>query len=119
LSRKLKAAFQEHLAGFTPGKDSRRIVTDAPALALEVGPDSSSLPLLDGLDLKLGELIAAAGAADQERQHDIVALGFSGHTPTRPESAGKEYVIPLREFSTRLSRMPAKENVAAGGHNRV
>ncbi len=34
--------------------DSCRIVTDAPALALEVGQDPSSLPLLDGLDLKLG-----------------------------------------------------------------
>jgi len=51
------------------------------------------LPLLDGLDLKLGQLIAAEGAADQKRQHDVVALGHSGHTPTRPESAGKEYVI--------------------------
>jgi hypothetical protein len=30
-------------AYITPGKDSRRIVTDAPALALEVGQDSSSL----------------------------------------------------------------------------
>jgi hypothetical protein len=66
-------------------------------------------PLLDGLDLKLGQLIAAEGAADQERQHDVVALGLSGHTPTRPESAGKEYVIPLSEFSA------PKENVAAGG----
>jgi hypothetical protein len=44
-------------AYITPGKDSRRIVTDAPALALEVGQDSSSVPLLDGLDLKLGQLI--------------------------------------------------------------
>jgi hypothetical protein len=40
-----------------PGKDSRRIVTDARALALEVGQDSSSVPLPDGLDLKLGQLI--------------------------------------------------------------
>jgi hypothetical protein len=81
--------------------------------------DPSSLPLLDGLDLKLGQLIAAEGAADQERQHDVVALGLSGHTPTRPESAGKEYVIALSEFSAPLPRMPAKENVAAGSHNRV
>jgi hypothetical protein len=49
----------------TSAKDSCWIVTDAPALALEVGQDSSSLPLLDGLDLKLGQLIAAGGAANQ------------------------------------------------------
>jgi hypothetical protein len=35
-----------------------------------------SLPLLDGLDLRLGQLIAAEGAADQKRQHDIVAVDF-------------------------------------------
>ena len=69
---------------FTPGKDSCRIVTDAPALALEVGQDSSSLPLLDGLNLKLGQLIAAKGAADPKRQHDIVPLGLSGHTVVIP-----------------------------------
>ncbi len=46
----------------TPGKDSRRIVTDAPALALEVGQNSSSLPLLDGLDLNLGQLLPPQGA---------------------------------------------------------
>jgi hypothetical protein len=61
---------------FTPGKDSRRIVTDAPALALEVGQDSSPLPPLDGLNLKLGQLITAKGAANQKRQHDVVALAF-------------------------------------------
>jgi hypothetical protein len=49
----------------TPGKDSCWIVTDAPALALAVGQDPSCLPLLDGLDLKLGQLLAAEGAADQ------------------------------------------------------
>jgi hypothetical protein len=32
--------------------------------------------MLDGLDLKLDQLIAAEGAADQKRQHDVVALGF-------------------------------------------
>jgi hypothetical protein len=49
----------------TPGKDSCWIVTDAPALALAVDQDPSSLPLLDGLDLKLGQLLAAEGVADQ------------------------------------------------------
>ena|SRR5260370_30358097 len=61
---------------FTPGKDSCRIVTDAPALALKVGQDPFSLPLLDGLDLKLGQFIASEGAGDQKRQHDAVALAF-------------------------------------------
>ena len=42
------------------------------------------LLLLDGLDLKLGQLIAAEGAADQKRQHDVVALGFQA----TPHSAG-------------------------------
>src|SRR5258708_28342957 len=41
----------------TPGNDSRRIVTDAPALALEVRRYSSFLPLLDGLDLPPGQLL--------------------------------------------------------------
>jgi hypothetical protein len=58
------AAWRVHV---NPGKDSRRIVTDAPGLALEVGQDSSSLPLLDGLDLKPGQLIAAEGAVNQKR----------------------------------------------------
>jgi hypothetical protein len=52
---------------YTPGKDSRRIVTDAPGLALEVGQDSSSLPLLDGLNLKPSQLIATEGAVNQKR----------------------------------------------------
>jgi hypothetical protein len=68
----------------TPGKDSCRIVTDAPALALEVSQDPSSLPLLAGFELKLGQLIAAEGATDQKRKHDLVALAFQA----TPNSAG-------------------------------
>jgi hypothetical protein len=40
----------------------------------EIEQDSSSLPLLDGLDLKLCQLIAAEGAANRKRQHNVVAL---------------------------------------------
>jgi hypothetical protein len=55
---------------------------------------------------ELSQMRRRSRPADQERQHDVVALGLSGHTPTRPESAGKEYVIPLSEFSPPLPRMP-------------
>jgi len=58
----------------SPGKDSSRIVTDAPALALEAGQDPHSLALLDSFELKLGQLIAAEGATDRKRQHEAVRL---------------------------------------------
>ena len=38
---------------------------DAPALALEVGQDPTALPLLDGRDVELGQLVSPEGAADQ------------------------------------------------------
>ena len=49
---------------------------DAPALALKVGQDPPSLSLLDGLDIELGQLVAPEGAADQQRQDDVVAFAL-------------------------------------------
>jgi hypothetical protein len=39
---------------------------DVPALALEVGQDPSSLSLLNGPNVKFGQLVAPEGAADPE-----------------------------------------------------
>ncbi len=51
---------------------------DAPALALEVGQHPPPLALLDGRDIELGQLVPSEGAADQQRQDDIVPLPFQG-----------------------------------------
>jgi hypothetical protein len=56
--------------------DCHRCPCPYPALALEVGQDSSSLPLLDGLDPKLGQLLPPLGAVNQKRHRDVVALAF-------------------------------------------
>jgi hypothetical protein len=34
--------------------------------------------LLDGLDLELGQFVAPEGAADQQRQDDVVAFALQG-----------------------------------------
>jgi hypothetical protein len=34
--------------------------------------------VLDGLDVELGQLVAPQGAADQQRQDDVVALALQG-----------------------------------------
>jgi hypothetical protein len=51
---------------------------DAPAFALKVGQDPPSLALLDGLDVELGQLVLPQGAADQQRQDDVVAFALEG-----------------------------------------
>jgi hypothetical protein len=51
---------------------------DAPALALKVGQHPAPLSLLDGLDVKLGQLIPPQRAADQQRQDDVIAFAFQG-----------------------------------------
>jgi hypothetical protein len=50
---------------------------DAPAFALEIGQDHRPLPLLDGLDIELGQFVAPEGAADQKRQDHVVAFPLS------------------------------------------
>jgi len=103
----------------TPGKDSCRIVTDAPALALEVGQDPSSVRCWIVLISCSASPLATEGAVDQKRQHDVVALAFQATPNSSQSRQRREYVMPLSEFSAPLPRMPAKENVDAGGHNRV
>jgi hypothetical protein len=45
-------------------------------LPLEVGQHPSAFPLLDGRDVELGQFVPPEGAADQQRQDDIVALSL-------------------------------------------
>src|SRR5258707_7724319 len=65
---------------------------DAPALAFEVGQNPPSLPLLDGLDVELGQLVPPEGATDQERQDHVVALPFQG----RAVGNGKQLLLLAR-----------------------
>ena len=51
---------------------------DTATFALEVGQHPASFPLLDGLDVELGQLVPPEGAADQKRQDHIVALALEG-----------------------------------------
>src|SRR5258705_211035 len=51
---------------------------DASSLPFKVGQDPAALPLLDGLDIELGQLVAPQGAAHQQRQDDVIAFALQG-----------------------------------------
>jgi hypothetical protein len=66
--------------GAHPGVDSLldpdrdRDGSDPPSLPFEIHEHPAAFPELDGLDNERGQLLAAKGAADQERQDDVIAL---------------------------------------------
>ena len=49
---------------------------DASSLPFKVGQDPAPLPLLDGLDVKLGQFVPPQGAANQKRQDHVVAFAL-------------------------------------------
>jgi hypothetical protein len=51
---------------------------ETPALALEVGQNPAPLALLDGRYLEPGQFVPPQGAADRQRQDDVVALALQG-----------------------------------------
>ena len=57
-----------------PERDGDR--ADAASFAFKVGQDPAPLPLLDGLDVKLGQFVPPQGAANQKRQDDVVAFAL-------------------------------------------
>jgi hypothetical protein len=67
---------------------------DATAFALEVGQDPAAFPLLDGLDVELGQLVPPEGAANQKRKDDVV--GYYCPTPAKVKSARLVFRNDLR-----------------------
>ncbi len=51
---------------------------DASSLPFKVGQHPPPLALLDGLDVELGQLLPAQGAADQQRQDHVIAFALQG-----------------------------------------